>query len=57
MRTKNFKEFINESTEISNVDLYKEQIAAGKSEKEAVEFLLDILSNGTWAAWDQEKNR
>lgn len=44
-----------EAKEVSATEIYNDEIKKGKSEDEAAEMLLDVLTNGMWAAWDNNK--
>ena len=45
----------NEAVEVSNQDIWNDYKSEGSSDHEVAEKLLDILTNGTWAGWDEEK--
>lgn len=49
------KETEDESDGISSSDIYIQERQKGKTKEESAKFVLDIISTGTWAAWDQEK--
>lgn len=58
-RVFSFDQFKNndvfEGKEVSNKEIFDDFVAKGDDPKEAAEKLLDILTNGMWTIWDQDK--